>query len=169
MGGNRYDNWDAHVDKRIQDLISKGFYLETIYVYSATIEFVLQESIRYQEEYLLRLLKKSNLGFKKTDAKKLSEKSLGQLIQLFGCYCKDSLLISKLNEFNSFRKKVVHYLLDHSVSNLNEEAKKKQALYYELVSKVSRYNLAIIDKNLSAINRKNKKSSNIVAQTQKIR
>jgi hypothetical protein len=100
----RFKHWDYHIDPRIEDLESKGFFLESFVLYSVTLEFCLQNSIKYQELWIKNILSKSKVAFKKTE--KIEEKTLGQLIGIFSNYCSDGGLISKLNEFNSIRKKL---------------------------------------------------------------
>jgi hypothetical protein len=151
---DRYDNWDSEIDPRIEKLTRNGFYLEAFYLYSATLEHCLQDAIRYQEEWVKHTLQKSSLRFETISPENLKEKTLGQLISLFARYCADTDLISKLHEFNSSRKKFVHRILDHSMKELDSEAKSKTKTYNELVSKVSRYNVQILNKKIKAHRRK---------------
>lgn len=150
---DRDKNWEEHVDPRIDELTENKFFLEAFYLYAAVIEHTLQKTIGFQEEWLARVLKKSKLGFVKTKKKDLEEKTLGQLIGIFARYCNDEEIISKLNEFNSMRTKLVHHLLDYSIENLNKETQKKQTTYHELVSRLSNYNVMILEKIIRSNNR----------------
>ena len=157
---DRNKNWDEYIDPRIDELTNNNFFLEASYLYSAVIEHILQNAIGYQEEWFVRLLKKSKLRFVKTKPKELREKTLGQLIGIFSRYCDDKEIISQLNEFNSFRIQLVHRLLDHSIEDLNKEAQKKQRTYNQLVAKLSNYNVMILKKIIRNNNRLiNKKES----------
>lgn len=145
---DRNKNWDEYIDPRIDRLTKNKFFLEAFYLYSSVIEHILQKAIEFQEEWIVRLLKKSKIRFVKTKPKDLKEKTLGQLIAIFSRYCDDEEIISQLNNFNSFRIKLVHRLLDHSIEDLNKEAQRKQITYNELVSKLSRYNVMILEKEI---------------------
>lgn len=151
---DRHRNWDESIDPRIEELERRGFYLEAFYFYSATIEFQLQEAIEYQEVWLNHLAKKSNMKYVPTPVKTLQEQPLGALIKSFARYCDDDVLVSQLNEFNSFRKTITHRLLSNTVESLNLKAKNKRTRYYELVIKLAKYNLFMIKKRIASDKRK---------------
>ncbi|HMP28249.1 MAG TPA: hypothetical protein PKD85_01530, partial [Saprospiraceae bacterium] len=109
---NKYDNWNDFLDTRVDRLLDKEFFIEAFFHFSTTIEFMLQELITKQEEWIAHTIKKSQLSFKGT--KKVEELTLGQLIKIFSRYSNDDVLISKLNDLNAFRKKIVHKSLNYS-------------------------------------------------------
>lgn len=151
---DRHKNWSESIDPRIEELERRGFYLEAFYFYSATIEFQLQEAVEFQEMWMSHLAKKSKMSFVPTPVKTLQEQPLGTLIKIFARYCDDAELVSQLNEFNSFRKTITHRLLSNSVKSLNNMARTKRTKYYELVVKLSKYNLFLIRKKTSSNKRK---------------
>lgn len=154
---NRLYNYRKEFDPRIKSLIRDKYYLEAFYIFSATIESLLQVIIFTQEDWINNLAKKSNLRLSKTPSKTLKEKTLGQLIVIFSKYCTDETLISQLNDFNSLRKKIVHRLLDHAVIDLNTVVEKKIANFYSLISKLTDYGIDLLDKTLRKFGRDTKK------------
>jgi hypothetical protein len=154
---DRFKNWNEYIDPRIEELTDKGFYLEAFYLFSITVEHILKESIRYQEEWIQIVLKKSKIKFEKT---KTEGKPLGFLIGLFAKYYTDTALVSKLSSFNITRNKITHKLMDHPISQLNNEAKNKTFLYYELISEISSYNVKILGKTIGAHKRRISKIRN---------
>ena len=151
---DRFANWDKFIDPRIEQLKKGGFCLEAFYLCSAIIEFLLQASITTQEKWISVLLKESQMKFISSSEDLLKEKTLGQLINIFSKYCNDNLLISELNNFNSFRITLVHKLLDQDIIVLNDTAKLRLVTYNKLVSKLSRYSMKINEKQIRSSNRK---------------
>ncbi len=154
---DRDENLDKYIDSRIEGLHKNNFYLEAFYLSSAVIEHTLHLTILFQEEWIAKLLKRYKIKFELNSSEKLKEKTLGQLISIFAKYCDDDELISKLNDFNSFRKRTVHYLLDNSLEDLNLEAKNKSLLYLELVSKLNRRSIRFLKKHIKQLKRQKTK------------
>ncbi len=151
---NKHKNWEKSIGPRIEELEDRGFDLEAFYLYSATIEFMLQSTIENQEKWIKHLVSKSKLRFEGITEKKLLEQPLGVLIKIFAQYCDDKQLISKLNEFNSFRKIITHRLLNNPIESLNDKAKQKRLTYYSLIKKLAEYNLFMIQKQIVKNKRK---------------
>jgi|GEM_PF-4855763 len=150
---NRFENWDLYLDPRIEQLKKNSFHLEAFYLYSATIEHCLQDAVILQEELLDRLAKRSGLKYKQSGEKTIREKTLGEVIKYFSKYDDDPALVSRLNAFNSLRKKVVHKLLDNSLEQLDKEVKSKYREYSDLVRDLCKYNVRLLDKTLRMHNR----------------
>lgn len=141
---NKFENWNNFIDPRAEDLISKGFYLEAFFLYFSTIEFMLQNAIIHQQTLANKILKRSKL--KIPQIKKLENKTMGELINLFASYSLDQENISTLNNLNSMRIQFVHKILDNDLDNLNKLAKSKISEYHRLVKYLSVYNLDILNK-----------------------
>lgn len=151
-------DWEDDLDKRVDKLVKNKFFLEAFYLYSAELESILQKAVEHQEDWVEVLLNKSKLKLIKNNQAKLKEKTLGELISLFARYCNNEMLISRLNDFNSFRKKIVHYLSRSPIEITNEQAKKRRISYYQLVSELHEYNIDILTKHNRRLRRKLRKS-----------
>lgn len=143
---DKLQNWRNEINPRIEKLETNGFYLEAFFLYSAMLEFLLQETISSSEDWIAHLLSKSSFEFKKYEKKELEKLTLGQLIGIFTRYCKDKKLILKLNDFNSLRINFVHHILAEDPTQLNLRAKKHAVDYYELVLILGTYSSKIIKK-----------------------
>lgn len=157
MDNDIFENWDKQIDPRIDSLRKDGYYLEAFYLFSNTIEFILRGSILLQESWILNISKRSGMSFKKTSVKELEKKTLGDLINLFSKYSSDTNLISKLNNFNSFRIRIIHKILKSNISKLNTEADAFYLKYNEIVSQICRYNMSLIGKQIKKISRQKSK------------
>jgi len=151
---DREKNWDNQLEPRIKFLREEGLYLEAFYLYAATIEHALQINISHHEDWIEHVLKRSSIQFKKYTIERLREKTLGQLIELFSRYHGDARLISELHAFNSFRKKIIHHILDHTIEQLDSEAKSRDIPYYRLVAKLYRLSYKLSTKFLRVYKRK---------------
>ncbi len=102
------------LESRIFNLYEKKFYIESVILMSNIVEGLLVIMIEDQENYLANILQEKTIKFqpKKLDA--LIKKTLGQLIENFSIYSKDTILISNLNNFNSLRVNMAHKLLTNS-------------------------------------------------------
>lgn len=149
-------DWEQEHEEHIKKLQDNNFFIEAFYYYSMEIEGILQKGINYQEKWIENLLKKSKFNFKKNDPKALRDKPLGELIKIFGSYCRDEKLISRLNEFNSFRKKIVHHLSETSIDLINREAKEKNSKYYLLAGDLYKYYNEVLEKHIRHLKRQSK-------------
>ncbi len=153
MNNDIFEEWDKQIDPRIDSLRKDGYYLEAFYLFSNTIEFILRRSILLQESWIFNILIKNGLSFKRISVKELENKTLGDLINSFSRYSKDTQLISKLNNFNSFRIKIIHKVLESDITKLNREADAFYLKYNEIVSKLCRFNMLLLSKEIKRINR----------------
>ncbi len=100
------------INLRVKELERKSFYLEGFYLRIQIIEFLVQRAIVHQEEWVRKLINRGGLKYIGNNEEALKGKTLGELIGLLSEHCKDEQLISRLNGINSFRKRIVHRLLE---------------------------------------------------------
>jgi hypothetical protein len=159
MHDDIFKNWDEQIDPRIESLRKDGYHLEAFYLFTNTVEFILRSSILLQESWIFNCIKRSGLSFKRNSVGDLEKKTLGDLINLFSRYSNDTQLIGKLNNFNSFRIKIIHKVLKSDIAKLNIEASASYVKYNEIVAKVCRYNMSLVGKQISRLNRQTLKLS----------
>lgn len=146
---NPYDVWSQKIDTRANLLIENGFYIEAFYLYLTTIEFLTQDLILTQERWIVILLKNKGIELQSHSVEELNKKTLGELISIFQLYNKNSELVARLKNLNTFRRKIVHNLLSKNIDALNNEAKVKISDYHLLVRDMARLGMAISAKEIS--------------------
>lgn len=115
---------------RLDELIYRGFYVESVILISSMLENDLKISIFLQEKYISILLNKDNLlHYSTSDVNKLykdlENKNLGYLIKKFSIYYKNKKILNNLNKFNNLRNKVAHNMLKNNIFSLNVNLSKE--------------------------------------------
>jgi hypothetical protein len=151
---NPYEVWDKEIDPRIELLRADKYHLEAFYLFSTTLEFTLRETIIQQERGISNLLSRSKFSYKKQTLEDLESKTLGQLITLFTRFYNEEAIVEELKNFNAFRTKVIHKLIEGNISELNKKASHFYSRYNMLIANLSRYNMSLSEKEIRRLNRR---------------